>query len=114
MSVNIKVDYTGKTAVIYVRYSSGNQHIESAEAQILACEKWAKENGVKIIYIYKDLEKSGTNTKNRPEFNRMIKDSEKGMFDIVLAHKIDRFARSQNDFFKNEIKLDNVGETKSL
>lgn len=105
MSVNIKVDYTGKTAVIYVRYSSGNQHIESAEAQILACEKWAKENGVKIIYIYKDLEKSGTNTKNRPEFNRMIKDSEKGMFDIVLAHKIDRFARSQNDFFKNEIKL---------
>ena len=32
-------------------------------------------------------------TDNRPNFQRMIKDSYKGLFDVVLVWKLDRFAR---------------------
>ena len=36
-------------------------------------------------------------TDNRPEFQQMIKDSEKQLFDIVLVWKLDRFARKRYD-----------------
>ena len=39
----------------------------------------------------------------------MVKDSAKGLFDLVLVHKVDRFARSTEDYFSNEKKLNNHG-----
>ena len=43
-------------------------------------------------------------TDNRPEFQNMIKDSGKRLFDIVIVWKLDRFAR------KNECKIThNIG-----
>ena len=36
-------------------------------------------------------------TDNRPDFQQMIKDSEKRLFDIVLVWKLDRFARNRYD-----------------
>ena len=36
-------------------------------------------------------------TDNRPEFQQMIKDSDKKLFDIVLVWKLDRFARNRYD-----------------
>lgn len=99
----------GKRAVIYVRYSTTHQKAESAEAQIKICEEWAAKNGVQVIYIYKDLGFTGTSTEKRNEFNKMIKDSEKGMFDLILVHKIDRFSRSIEDFYSNKKRLNDNG-----
>lgn len=45
---------------------------------------------------YLDRAKSAT-TDNRPEFIRMIEECKKDMFDIVLVHKLDRFARNRQD-----------------
>ena len=36
-------------------------------------------------------------TDNRPDFQRMIKDSAKGLFDVVIVWKLDRFARNRYD-----------------
>lgn len=36
-------------------------------------------------------------TDNRPDFQRMIKDSEKHNFDVIIVWKLDRFARNRYD-----------------
>ena len=63
-------------AVIYARYSSDNQREESVEGQIRECKEFAKHNGITIIGAYVDRALSAK-TDNRPEFQRMIKDSAK-------------------------------------
>ena len=49
-------------------------------------------------------------TDNRPEFQHMIKDSTKGLFDVVLVWKLDRFARNRYDSarYKNILKKNGV------
>ena len=64
------------TAVIYARYSSDNQREESIEGQIRECTAYAEKNGITIIKHYIDRAISAK-TDNRPEFQQMIKDSDK-------------------------------------
>ena len=70
------------TAVIYARYSSDNQREESIEGQIRECTAYAEKNGITVVKHYIDRALSAK-TDNRPEFQQMIKDSEKRLFDIV-------------------------------
>ena len=77
------------TAVIYARYSSDNQREESIEGQIRECTAYAEKNGITIVKHYIDRAVSAK-TDNRPEFQQMIKDSDKKLFDIVLVWKLDR------------------------
>ena len=64
------------TAVIYARYSSDNQREESIEGQIRECTTYAEKNGITVIKHYIDRALSAK-TDNRPDFQQMIKDSEK-------------------------------------
>ena len=84
------------TAVIYARYSSDNQREESIEGQIRECTAYAEKNGITVIKHYIDRAFSAK-TDNRPEFQQMIKDSSKKLFDVVLVWKFDRFARNRFD-----------------
>ena len=84
------------TAVIYARYSSDNQREESIEGQLRECKAFAEKNDSQIIGTYIDRALSAR-TDNRPDFQRMIKDSEKGLFDTVIVWKLDRFARNRYD-----------------
>ena len=84
------------TAVIYARYSSDNQREESIEGQIRECTAYAEKNGITIVKHYIDRAISAK-TDNRPEFQQMIKDSGKKLFDVVLVWKFDRFARNRFD-----------------
>ena len=68
------------TAVIYARYSSDNQREESIEGQIRECTAYAEKNGITIVKHYIDRAISAK-TDNRPEFQQMIKDSDKKLFD---------------------------------
>lgn len=77
-----------KTAVIYARYSSDAQSEQSIEGQLRVCQKYAQDNGYLILDTYIDRAMTGTNDL-RPEFRRMIKDSEKKQFEIVLVYKLD-------------------------
>ena len=65
-----------KTAVIYARYSSDNQTEQSIEGQLRVCEQYAQNNDILILDTYIDRAMTGTND-NRPDFQRMIKGSEK-------------------------------------
>ena len=93
------------TAVIYARYSSDNQREESIEGQIRECTAYAEKNGVTVIKHYIDRALSAK-TDNRPDFQQMIKDSEKRLFDIVLVWKLDRFARNRYDSAHYEYQLE--------
>jgi site-specific DNA recombinase len=96
-------------AVIYARYSSDNQRDESIDAQVRAIKEYAVINNISIVDIYSDEARSAT-TDKRPDFLRMMKDSELAQFNLVLVHKLDRFSRNRYDsaFYKNLLKLNGV------
>lgn len=93
-----------------MRYSSHAQDDGfSIEAQEKAIKKYADEHGYDLQYYYCDKAKTGTNSK-RPEFQKMIADSKKKIFQVCIVHKTDRFARSRYDsiFFKSILKKSGV------
>ncbi len=53
---------------------------------------------------------SGTNTKKREEFNRMIEDTMAGKIDMIITKSISRFARNTLDCLKyiRQLKEKNV------
>ena len=83
-------------AVIYARYSSDSQREESIEGQIRECREYAERNNMTIVGTYIDRALSAK-TADRPEFQRMIKDSSKELFEIVLVWKLNRFSRDRYD-----------------
>ena len=96
-------------AVIYARYSSDNQREESIEGQIRECMEYAERNDITVLCNYIDRAMSAR-TADRPEFQRMIRDSEKHLFDIVLVWKLDRFSRDRYDsaHYKHILKKNGV------
>lgn len=93
----------------YARFSSDNQRSESIDAQIRHMNQFCKQNHWQVVATYKDEARSAT-TDNRPQFQQMINDSSKGLFDIVLVHKLDRFSRDRYDsaIYKKKLKKNNV------
>ena len=85
-----------RNAVIYARYSSYNQTEMSIEGQIAECRRYAEQHDLLVIQEYIDRAQSAT-TDKRPNFQRMIDDSEYGSFEVILVYQFDRFARNLND-----------------
>lgn len=96
-------------AVIYARYSSDSQREESIEGQLRECREYAERNNMTIVGTYIDRALSAK-TADRPEFQRMIKDSAKELFEIVLVWKLDRFSRDRYDsaHYKHILKKNGV------
>lgn len=97
-------------AVIYARYSPGpNQTEQSIEGQIRECTKYAEQHELRIVGTYIDRKISGR-TDNRREFQRMIDDSSKHIFDIIILYHTDRFARNRYDsaIYKRQLKENGV------
>ncbi|MDE6456751.1 MAG: recombinase family protein [Dysosmobacter sp.] len=73
-------------AVIYARFSSDRQREESIEGQIRECQEYAQKNGIQVIDTYIDRALSASKeTEKRLDFQRMIRDSGKHVFDMVLV-----------------------------
>lgn len=84
-------------AVIYARYLSHGQSEQSIEGQLKTCYEYAKQNGYNVIREpYIDRAQSGTSDK-RKKFQKMINDSTKKQFEVVLVYQLDRFARNRYD-----------------
>lgn len=96
-------------AALYARYSSDNQREESIDAQVRALREFASRQGYEIVKIYTDEARSATSD-DRPQFLQMIKDSSMGIFDAVIVHKLDRFARNRYDsaFYRRQLKKNGV------
>ena len=96
------------TAVIYARYSSDSQREESIEGQLRECTAYAEKNGITVLRHYIDRAFSAK-TDNRPEFQNMIKDSNKKLFDMIIVWKLDRFARNRYDSARYKAQLKKNG-----
>lgn len=97
------------TGVIYARYSSDNQREKSIEWQLRECKEFAEKNDITILATYIDRALSAK-TDYRPDFQRMIKDSEKNIFGVVIVWKLDRFACNRYDsaYYKSILKRNDV------
>lgn len=98
----------GGTAVIYARYSSHNQKDASIEQQVAQCMQFAAAQGMTVVATYEDRAISGK-TDKRPNFQRMLRDAEKGKFSAVLAWKSNRMGRNMLQAMVNEAKLNECG-----
>lgn len=95
-------------AALYARYSSDQQREESIVAQLRACREYCKRKGYNVIHEYADEAYSGTND-NRPQFQEMLAAADAGMFEVIVAHKIDRIGRNAYDYYKNDHRLKAAG-----
>lgn len=84
-------------AAIYARYSSDRQRDESIEDQVRVCTEEAERNGDAVVAVYADRAISGTDATHRPEFLRMVSDSEGAPWTVLYVYKVDRFARNRYD-----------------
>lgn len=84
-----------KRAAIYVRVSTDRQTVEN---QTAALAKVAKARGWQIVATFNDAGISGSKgRKDRPGLDDMLKQAQRGAFDVVMAWSIDRVGRSLID-----------------
>lgn len=95
--------------VIYARFSSHNQTEQSIEGQLKVCYDYAAQHDYRVIGEYIDRAISGK-TDDRPQFQQMIADSSKRLFEGVLVYQLDRFARNRYDsaVYKKRLKKNGV------
>lgn len=72
-------------------------------------QKIAKTPGWKLVDIYADEGITGTSTKKRKEFRRMIQDAQDGKIDTIITKSISRFARNTLDCLKYVDDLKQIG-----
>ena len=100
----------------YCRVSTDkSDQLNSLETQKEFFLEYTKRTGDNLIKLYADEGISGTKIKNRKEFQRMLADAEKGLFDMVVVKDISRFARNTVDLLQSVRKLKSLGiETQFL
>ena len=91
-------------AALYARYSSDMQRGESVDAQIRLIKEFAEKNNIVIVKQYVDEAKSAK-WDSRESFQQMIKDSKTSEWQVVIVHKLDRFARNRDDSTMYRIQL---------
>jgi site-specific DNA recombinase len=100
----------------YCRVSTDKEdQLNSLETQKEFFLEYTKRTGDNLIKLYADEGISGTKIKNRKEFQRMLADAEKGLFDMVVVKDISRFARNTVDLLQSVRRLKSLGiETQFL
>lgn len=86
----------------YCRVSTDSEEQETSyEVQVEHYTEYIKANPEwELAGIYADDGISGTSTKNRDDFNRMMEDCRAGKIDKILVKSISRFARNTVDCLK--------------
>ena len=86
-------------AGIYNRCSTEEEHqLNALEIQVEESRELVKEKGWTITAQYVELQ-SGTTAYKRDEYQRLMKDLEKDVFDVVVIKSIDRLTRSTKDWY---------------
>lgn len=102
VSEDVKNKYRQKRVAAYCRVSTQQEEqINSYEVQTkYYTEKISSEPKWKLVKIFADKGISGTSTKNRDEFNKMIRMCKRGKIDMIITKSISRFARNTVDCLK--------------
>jgi len=95
----------------YCRVSTDeDEQLNSFENQVEYYTRYITGNpAYELVDIYADEGISGTNTRKRKEFQRMIADCEAGKIDMVIVKSISRFARNTQDCLMYSRQLKNLG-----
>ena len=95
----------------YCRVSTDQEdQLQSFENQKAYFEEYATRHPEYVLVgLYPDEGISGTSTRHRDQFNRMIADCEAGKIDVVITKSISRFARNTADCLKYSRKLKDLG-----
>ncbi len=113
MNQDLRVISTKKRLAAYCRVSTDNEdQANSFESQQRFFRQYIERNPDWELYeIFADEGISGTSTKKRKEFNRMIACAKNGDFDLIITKEISRFARNTLDsiYFTRELKKHGVG-----
>lgn len=83
----------------YCRVSTGSEEqLTSYTAQIeYYTQRIAANPDWTMVRVYADEGITGTSTKKRRQFNKMIRDAEKGKIDLVITKSVSRFCRNTLD-----------------
>ena len=102
VSEEVKNKYRQKRVAAYCRVSTQQEEqINSYEVQTrYYTEKINAEPKWKLVKIFADKGISGTSTKHRDEFNKMIRMCKRGRIDMIITKSISRFARNTVDCLK--------------
>lgn len=84
---------------VYTRVStmSLNQTSSIENQELYYTDKVNKKENWNLTEIYSDEGKSGTSTKKRDAFNKMMQDAREGKFNLILCASVSRFARNISD-----------------
>ena len=95
--------------VLYARFSSENQTENSIDGQLRECEIYCERNGMTVVKTYIDRALSAKSDR-RPDFQNLIRDSEKRLFEAVVVWKLDRFSRNRYDsaYYKRILRRNGV------
>ena len=108
-----KMQEAKKRVAAYCRVSTDNEdQANSFESQQRYFRQYIERNPDWELYaIFADEGISGTNTKKRKEFNRMIECAKNGDVDLIITKEISRFARNTLDsiFYTRDLKKHGVG-----
>ena len=87
-------------AVIHCRVSTDDEiQINALDKQIEEAKEAVKQNGWILVDEYIDEGKTGTTTKTRDEYNRLVYDLELNKFDVIVIKSQDRLMRSTKDWY---------------
>ena len=112
MHTGVPVNMAAKKRVAgYARVSTdSDEQYTSYEAQIDYYTKMIKSHSDwEFVEVYTDEGISGTNTKKRNGFNRMIDDAQAGKIDLIVTKSVSRFARNTVDSLVTVRKLKEKG-----
>ena len=84
------------SAVAYARYSSDKQQESSITVQLAAIRKFCNTHRIELIHEYIDEAQTGTNA-NRKEFQEMVSAAPEKQFQLIIVHRMDRWARNVDD-----------------
>lgn len=80
-------------AAVYARTATDKKGPGSIEDQSGSCHQLCAERGWEIVETYSDAAMSGISP-DRPAYNRLLLDAERGAFEILVIEGVDRLSRS--------------------
>ncbi|MBW1732524.1 MAG: recombinase family protein [Deltaproteobacteria bacterium] len=95
----------------YVRVSTPGQaqEGESLSTQRKAIKDYCKAQRWRLVDIYADEGVSGGSVKGRLGLERVFEGAEKGLFNVVVVHRLSRLGRNARDLLNNVDRLDKFG-----
>jgi DNA invertase Pin-like site-specific DNA recombinase len=99
------MDEQDKITGCYARVSTGKQDMGGQEEELA---KYCRDNGLQCK-LYADVGLSGGFGKNRPAYDKLMRDAASGTIKRVLVTKLDRFGRSVQQLVSAMQQLQSYG-----